>query len=114
MPQLLIPLINKVFHTSYSEEEKLEKLRNKHYEKYRTVLVRGLDYPDSWKHIYHLECQSSKDRTMVIRMLVRHFDCTWNIPLFGDRDFWEIAFPQYVPCFISAITGRFQIIVRQS
>ena len=34
MPQLLIPLINEVFHTSYSEEEQFEQLRNEHYEKY--------------------------------------------------------------------------------
>ena len=32
MPQLLIPLINEVFHTSYSEEEPFEQLRNEHYE----------------------------------------------------------------------------------
>ena len=32
MPQLLIPLINEVFHTSYSEEDHFEQLRNEHYE----------------------------------------------------------------------------------
>ena len=31
MPQLLIPLINEVFHTSYSEKEPFEQLRNEHY-----------------------------------------------------------------------------------
>ena len=39
MPQLLIPLINEVFHTSYSEEEHFEQLRNEHYEKYGTVIT---------------------------------------------------------------------------
>ena len=39
MPQLLIPLINEVFHTSYSEEEQFEQLRNEHYEKYGTVIT---------------------------------------------------------------------------
>ena len=39
MPQLLIPLINEVFHTSYSEEEHFEQLRNEHYEKYGTVIL---------------------------------------------------------------------------
>ena len=34
MPQLLIPLINEVFHTSYSEKEPFEQLRNEHYEKF--------------------------------------------------------------------------------
>ena len=30
MPQLLIPLINEVFHTSYSEKKPFEQLRNEH------------------------------------------------------------------------------------
>ena len=34
LPQLLIPLINEVFHTNYSEDEDFEQLRNEHYEKY--------------------------------------------------------------------------------
>ena len=66
MPQLLIPLINEVFHTSYSEEEHFEQLRNEHYEKYGTVITDSIIRIGG--HIYHLECQSSKDRTMVIRM----------------------------------------------
>ena len=66
MPQLLIPLINEVFHTSYSEEEQFEQLRNEHYEKYGTVITDSIIRIGG--HIYHLECQSSKDRTMVIRM----------------------------------------------
>ena len=45
MPQLLIPLINEVFHTSYSEEE--------HFEQLRKVWNRdhGLHYPDWWTYI---------------------------------------------------------------
>ena len=47
MPQLLIPLINEVFHTSYSEEEQfakrtLRKVRNRDH---------GLHYPDWWTYI---------------------------------------------------------------
>ena len=66
MPQLLIPLINEVFHTSYSEEDHFEQLRNEHYEKFGTVVTDSIIRIGS--HIYHLECQSSKDKTMVIRM----------------------------------------------
>ena len=66
MPQLLIPLINEVFHTSYSEEEPFEQLRNEHYEKFGTVVTDSIIRIGS--HIYHLECQSTKDETMVIRM----------------------------------------------
>ncbi|MBR6771751.1 MAG: hypothetical protein IKM28_11115 [Lachnospiraceae bacterium] len=32
MPQLLIPLINEVFHTNYSEKEAFKQLRNEYEE----------------------------------------------------------------------------------
>ena len=32
MPQLLIPLINEVFHTDYSENESFKQLRNEYEE----------------------------------------------------------------------------------
>ncbi len=60
MPQLLIPLINEVFHTSYSEEEPFEQLRNEHYEKFGTVVTDSIIRIGN--HIYHLECQSSKTK----------------------------------------------------
>lgn len=33
MPQLIIPLINEVFHTTYSENEKMEHYYNEHHTK---------------------------------------------------------------------------------
>ena len=53
MPQLLIPLINEVFHTFYSEEDHFEQLRNEHYEKFGTVVTDSIIRIGS--HIYHLE-----------------------------------------------------------
>ena len=53
MPQLLIPLINEVFDTSYSEEETFEQLRNEHYEKFGTVVTNSIIRIGN--HIYHLE-----------------------------------------------------------
>lgn len=50
MPQLLIPLINEVFHTSYSEEEHFEQLRNEHYEKIWHCDYRFY-YPDWQSHL---------------------------------------------------------------
>ena len=99
MPQLLIPLINEVFHTSYSEEEQFEQLRNEHYEKYGTVITDSIIRIGG--HIYHLECQSSKDRTMVIRM----FEYDISIALehassLGEHAIWEIAFPQSCVLYI--------------
>ena len=64
MSQLLIPLINEVFHTNYSEDEDFEQLRNEHYEKYGKIITDSIIRIG--KHIYHLECQSEKDAEMVI------------------------------------------------
>ena len=66
LPQLLIPLINEVFHTNYSEDEDFEQLRNEHYEKYGKIITDSIIRIG--RHIYHLECQSQKDSEMVIRM----------------------------------------------
>ena len=111
MPQLLIPLINEVFHTSYSEEEQFEQLRNEHYEKYGTVITDSIIRIGG--HVYHLECQSSKDRTMVIRMFEYDISIALEHASLGEHAIWEIAFPQSCVLYI-AITVRFRIITRQS
>ena len=98
MPQLLIPLINEVFHTSYSKEEHFEQLRNEHYEKYGTVITDSIIRIGG--HIYHLECQSSKDRTMVIRMFEYDISIALEHASLGEHAIWEIAFPQSCVLYI--------------
>ena len=85
MPQLLIPLINEVFHTNYSEDTDFEQLRNEHYEKYGKIRI--------GPHLYHIECQSERDADMVIRM----FEYDISIALEHTskiEDTWQIEFPQ--------------------
>ena len=71
MPQLVIPLINEVFGTNYPENIKLKQRRNEHETKDGEIIT------DSHLQIaeksYHLECQSTKDSTMVIRMIEYDF-----------------------------------------
>lgn len=71
MPQLTIPLINEIFGTNYPEDIEMEQRRNEHQTKDGEVIT------DSHLQIgeksYHLECQSTKDSTMVIRMLEYDF-----------------------------------------
>ena len=98
MPQLLIPLINEVFHTSYNEEEPFEQLRNEHYEKFGTVVTDSIIRIGS--HIYHLECQSSKDKTMVIRMFEYDISIAIEHASFESNDIWEIEFPQSCVLYI--------------
>lgn len=91
MPQLLIPLINEVFHTNYSENEAFEQLKNEHYEKYGKIITDSIIRIG--RHIYHLECQSQKDSEMVIRMF--EYDISIALEHASDSgEIWEIEFPQ--------------------
>lgn len=91
MPQLLIPLINEVFHTNYSENEAFEQLKNEHYEKYGKIITDSIIRIG--RHIYHLECQSEKDAEMVIRMF--EYDISIALEHVSDLgEIWEIEFPQ--------------------
>ncbi len=71
MPYLAVPLINEVFHTSYPEDVKITQLRNEHHQEDGEVIT------DSClligKKMYHIECQSTDDTTMVIRMIEYDF-----------------------------------------
>ena len=75
--KLLIPLINEVFHRDYKMTEKIELWAGEHH-----VLAgnrQNLDkrITDSAVHIgenlYHLECQSNPDGSMVLRMVEYDF-----------------------------------------
>ena len=91
MPQLLIPLINEVFHTNYSEDTDFEQLRNEHYEKYGKIITDSIIRIGP--HLYHIECQSERDADMVIRM----FEYDISIALEHTskaEDIWEIEFPR--------------------
>ena len=71
MPYLAVPLINEVFHTSYPEDVKITQLRNEHQQKDGEIIT------DSClligKKMYHIECQSTDDTTMAIRMIEYDF-----------------------------------------
>ena len=91
MPQLLIPLINEVFHTNHSEDTDFEQLRNEHYEKYGKIITDSIIR--IVPHLYHIECQSKRDADMVIRM----FEYDISIALEHTskaEDIWEIEFPR--------------------
>ena len=66
MPRFLIGLINEAFGTGYSVDEQVILLNNTYTEENEEIIT------DLFVEIcgerYHIECQSSKDKTMVIRM----------------------------------------------
>ena len=66
MTYLIVPLINEVFHTSYPEDVKIMHLRNEHQlEDGELITDARLLIGDK---VYHIECQSSDDTMMAIRM----------------------------------------------
>lgn len=71
MTFLIVPLINEVFHTSYPMDVKITQLRNEYQ------LENGKIITDSRLliegRIYHIECQSTDDLTMAVRMVEYDF-----------------------------------------
>ena len=97
MPYLAVPLINEVFHTSYPEDVKITQLRNEHQQKDGEIIT------DSClligKKMYHIECQSTDDTTMAIRMIEYDFAiAVENAKKQGRR--YRIEFPRSCVLFL--------------
>ncbi len=97
MPYLLIPLINEVFQTNYSEDIHFQQLRNEHYEKLGKIITDSILQIED--HTYHLECQSSLDGQMVIRMIEYDFSIALELAQKNNETF-EIEFPQSCVLYI--------------
>ena len=71
MPYLAVPLINEVFHTSYPQDVPIIQLRNEHRQENGEIITDScLKIGDK---LYHIECQSTDDTTMAIRMIEYDF-----------------------------------------
>ena len=97
MPYLLIPLINEVFQTNYAEDIHFQQLRNEHYEKFGKIITDSILQIED--HTYHLECQSSLDGRMVIRMFEYDFSIALELAQKNNETF-EIEFPQSCVLYI--------------
>ncbi len=91
MPRLLIPVINEVFKTNYTEQDYFEQLRNEHEEQFGKIVTDSII--KLGKKIYHIECQSTEDSTMVIRMIEYDFAIALEQALQNGRPY-EMNFPQ--------------------
>ena len=76
-PKLLIPVINEVFHKNYKDNTEIISLENEiflrkqdGYEEKRITdaITRVKDSRETPGRSYHIECQSTKDTSMAIRM----------------------------------------------
>lgn len=68
---LIIPAINEAFGTNYDEHTAIEQLRNEHLELAGKIITDSIIRLGDI--LYHLECQSNPDGTMVIRMFEYDF-----------------------------------------
>ena len=91
MPKLLIPLINEVFQTDYSEEESFEQYRNEHEEIFGKVVTDSIIVIRN--KTYHIECQSVDDSTMAIRMVEYDFAIALEQSVRSGR-MYEMDFPE--------------------
>ncbi|MBR4026316.1 MAG: hypothetical protein IKJ01_01990 [Lachnospiraceae bacterium] len=70
-PELIIPLVNEIFQTNYSTEEKVILYNNEFFltqqqgEQIKRITDSNFEIRNTQ---YHLECQSTQDGTMVIRI----------------------------------------------
>ncbi len=90
MPQLVIPVINEIFHTSYSEDEPIEQYRNEHHTKSGELITDS--YLGICDKLYHLECESRPKGNMSIRMIEYDFAIALENAEQTD-DIYEINFP---------------------
>ena len=91
MTYLLVPLINEVFHTSYPEDVKIVHLRNEHQlEDGELITDARLLIGDK---VYHIECQSTDDPTMAIRMFEYDIAIALENRRRVGRKFW-VEFPK--------------------
>ena len=97
MPALLIPLINEVFQTNYPEDIHFQQLRNEHYEKLGKIITDSILQIEG--RTYHLECQSSLDGRMVIRMFEYDFSIALELAE-KNNGIFEIEFPQSCVLYI--------------
>ena len=90
MPELTIPLINEVFGTNYPLDTEIIQGRNEHLTK------SGKKITDSYIIIgekrYHMECQSTEDSTMILRMI--EYDFAIGLEYAEEEDgIYQIRFP---------------------
>ena len=91
MTYLIVPLINEVFHTSYPEDVEIVHLRNEHQlEDGELITDARLLIGDK---VYHIECQSTDDTTMAIRMFEYDFAIAMESRRKAGRKFF-VEFPR--------------------
>lgn len=99
MPYLAVPLINEVFHTSYPKDVEIIQLRNEHQEEDGEIITDSCLKIGS--KLYHIECQSTDDTTMAIRMIEYDFRIAMDNSRKDGRRY-RIKFPKSCVVYLRA------------
>ena len=93
LPYLVVQLINEAFGTSYPDDVKIERLQNESFDSDAENERITDTYLKIEGHLYHVECQSYEDRTMVLRMIEYDFRVALDTAIEGDN-LVTLRFPQ--------------------
>lgn len=96
-PQLIVPFINEAFGRSYPDDEPVVRFSNEH-ESPRGSRISDTVFRLKDK-IYHLECQSTADSNMVIRMIEYDFAIALEGALAAGAPY-EMDFPESCVLFL--------------
>lgn len=107
LPHLLIPVINEVFGTDYSEKDEVTQLRNEHFERNGELITDSL--LQIQKHTYHIECQSRDDADMVIRMIEYDFSIAVENITVDDDGTFSVNFPESCVIYLRAGNSKSRI-----
>lgn len=91
IPKLLIPLVNEVFGTSYSEDTEVTRLPEEYQKVLSKVIADSCNQIDGI--VYHFECQSRKDGSMILRMVEYDFMIALNDSI-HKINHTELQFPR--------------------
>lgn len=102
MPYLVVPLINEIFGTDYPDDVEIIQLRNEYNEKNGEIITdTSLQIENV---IYHIECQSSDDRTMAVRMIEYDFSIALDRAVHNGRDY-IMEFPKSCVLYIRSFSS---------
>ena len=91
-PSLLIPLVNEQFHTKYELSEPVVNLGQESHGVDGTIIADSVFRIRN--RVYHVECQSNPDGTIVIRMLEYDFYIALKEAVKDADGFYHVRMPQ--------------------
>ena len=103
LPELLIPLINEGFGTHYRQDSKIEQLRNEFYEKRGKIITDSIFRIGD--RLYHIELQSTDDKTMALRMMEYDFAIAASHAK-QTGNLYEISFPESCVVYLRSGVDR--------